>query len=472
MPESTKSQKSQNELGCSLDIVLNLLLNRRLSRNQLRRLTTVRYGMVDFSSNAYLSLSSQSAVQQAFLTRLQAAASTPDNAGPALLGSGGSRLLDGNSSYAESLEHTIAAFHGAQAGLLFNSAMDANVGLFSCVPQPGDVIVYDELIHASVHDGMRMSRAVQKVPFRHNQVWDVPGARSVNKSLEEVLGSLVHGADGHLFRSGDRHVFIAVEGIYSMDGDVAPLAGIVNCVERYLPRRNGYIVVDEAHSIGILGKRGRGLVCELGLEQRVWARVLGFGKALGCTGGIVLCSPITRAYLINYARTLIYTTAMAFPTLASIETVYGFLTTGQAEPLLHNLRLLIREAHKGFKELCIRENAPAELLRVSNEKPESPIIPIFTSQPRSLAGYCQARGFMVRPIVAPTVPKGRERIRVCIHAANSMPEIRGLVETVAAWLAAWRTADSTKAMILQPRSEADGQVSSASKKEVVDKAKL
>lgn len=163
---------------------------------------------------------------------------------------------------------------------------------------------------------------------------------------------------------------------------------------------------------------------------------------------------------------------MAFPTLASIETVYGFLTTGQAEPLLHNLRLLIREAHKGFKELCIRENAPAELLRVSNEKPESPIIPIFTSQPRSLAGYCQARGFMVRPIVAPTVPKGRERIRVCIHAANSMPEIRGLVETVAAWLAAWRTADSTKAMILQPRSEADGQVSSASKKEVVDKAKL
>lgn len=280
------SQKSSQGHDTRLDHVLASILHRRASRNQLRRLTTVRHGMVDFSSNAYLSLSSQPAVQRAFLAQLHAAASTPSiNGSSSLLGSGGSRLLDGNSSYAETLEHTIATFHRAPAGLLFNSAMDANVGLFGCVPQKGDAIVYDELIHASVHDGMRLSRAGKKIPFAHSSVWEVSHPDPGNKSLETVLRSLLHGPDGGLFQSGERNVFIAIEGIYSMDGDVAPLVEIVDCVERYLPLHNGYIVVDEAHSTGIIGDHGRGLVCEQGLETRVWARVLGFGKAIGCTGG-------------------------------------------------------------------------------------------------------------------------------------------------------------------------------------------
>ncbi|KAL2170296.1 hypothetical protein VTG60DRAFT_4975 [Thermothelomyces hinnuleus] len=472
MSEVKASQKSSQGPDLRLDHVLASILHRRSSRNQLRRLTTVPHGMVDFSSNAYLSLSSQPAVQQAFLARLHAAASrTGSNGSSSLLGSGGSRLLDGNSSYAESLERTIAAFHRAPAGLLFNSAMDANVGLFGCVPQKGDAIVYDELIHASVHDGMRLSRTGKKIPFAHSSVWEVSHPDPNKSSLETVLRSLLHGPDGGLFQSGERNVFIAVEGIYSMDGDVAPLTEIVDCVERYLPRRNGYIVVDEAHSTGIIGDRGRGLVCEQGLETRVWARVLGFGKAMGCTGGIVLCSSTTREYLINYARTLIYTTAMAFPTLASIETAYDFLATGQAEPLLDNLRLLIQEAHKLFEALCTRENAPAELLRVGRENPSSPIIPIFTSHARSLAGYCQARGFMVRPIVAPTVPKGRERVRVCLHAANTMSEVHGLVEAVGAWVAAWRTGTLTEAETLR-QTESEGQVTSNSGTTMVTKARL
>jgi 8-amino-7-oxononanoate synthase len=274
--------------GGRLDGIFAQLLDRRQSRNQLRRLTTVPHGSVDFSSNAYLSLSSQPAVQRAFLARLQEAMG-----GPSLLGSGGSRLLDGNSPYAESLERTIAAFHRAPAGLLFNSAMDANVGLFACVPQPGDVVVYDELIHASVHDGMRLSRAARKIPFAHSVVWErasssVAGTKDsppAGKSLDAVLQSLLEGPEGALFQSGEKNVFIAVEGVYSMDGDLAPLTDIVECVESRLPEGNGYIVVDEAHSTGIFGDRGRGLVCELGLEDRVWARVLGFGKAMGCAGG-------------------------------------------------------------------------------------------------------------------------------------------------------------------------------------------
>ncbi|KAH8906423.1 PLP-dependent transferase, partial [Coniochaeta sp. PMI_546] len=431
-----------------LDIILAGLLDRRRSRDQLRTLTTVPPGTADFSSNAYLSLSTHTAVQAAFLSRLQHEASTSPQS---LLGSGGSRLLDGNSPYAERLERDIAAFHRAPAGLFFNSAMDANVGLFSCVPQPGDAIVHDELIHASVHDGMRLSRVApgKRIPFAHNLVWrtgsaKLPSCANDNpctsprklQSLETVLQDLQTGAEGHQFKSGEKNVFIAVEGVYSMDGDVAPLADVVQCIARSLPRGNGYLVVDEAHSAGIFGDRGQGLVCELGLEDRVWARVLGFGKAMSCAGGIILCSQTTRSYLINYARSLIYTTAMAFPSLASIEVTYDFLMSGQTETLLAHLRTILRQTHNLLLAVCARQRAPPHLLRVDPAAPKSPIIPVFTSRPRSLASHCQRSGFMVRPIVAPTVPKGSERIRVCLHAGNTISEIEGLVAAVEAWVAA------------------------------------
>jgi 8-amino-7-oxononanoate synthase len=125
---------------------------------------------------------------------------------------------------------------------------------------------------------------------------------------------------------------------------------------------------------------------------------------------------------------------MAFPALAAIETAYNFLTTGRADPLLTNLRILIRETHKRLLAVCARRSPPAELLRVNPDTPQSPIIPVFTSQPRGLAGHCQRRGFMVRPIVAPTVPRGKERIRVCLHAGNTVGEVEGLVAAVEEWL--------------------------------------
>lgn len=272
----------QKSRTTSLDNILSETLSRRRSKNQLRQLITVPPDTTDFSSNNYLSLSSHPEIQQTFLTKLQAAKESN------LLGSGGSRLLDGNSLTAETLEQTIAKFHNAPAGLLFNSAMDANIGLFSCIPQAGDVIVYDELIHASVHDGMRLSRAGRKIPFAHNTVY---GEGDKNPSLEGVLLALVAGKDQERHggdNSDKRNVFIAVEGVYSMDGDVAPLVDIVECAERLFPRHNAHIIVDEAHSVGVLGDRGRGLVSQLGLEDRVWARVLGFGKAIGCSGGKLL----------------------------------------------------------------------------------------------------------------------------------------------------------------------------------------
>ncbi|KAK4215567.1 pyridoxal phosphate-dependent transferase [Rhypophila decipiens] len=411
----------------SLDIILSGALTRRRSKNQLRQLTTVPPGTADFSSNYYLSLSSHPAVQRAFLDRLWEPTLTDPTRPPLnLLGSGGSRLLDGNSDTAEALEQTIAAFHHAPAGLLFNSAMDANVGLLSSVPQPGDVIVYDELIHASVHDGMRLSRAGKRIPFDHNRVYATlekseahSSSHDKHDSLEKVLLDLKEQEENRSQQNANgtpRQIFIVVEGVYSMDGDVAPLVDIVECLERIFGGENAHIIVDEAHSVGVFGDCGRGLVSHLGLEDRVWARVLGFGKAMGCSGGIVLCSPTARDYLINYARTLVYTTMMPFSSLASIETTYNFVIFGQANPLLDNLRRLIHLEHKQV------------------EKVVTPVIPVLTSRPRSLASYCQEKKLMVRPIVAPTVPKGQERIRICLHAANNMEEVRTLIQTIEEWV--------------------------------------
>ena len=251
----------------NLEKTLQSHLDRRRASSTLRNLTISPPHSVDFSSNDFLSLATSSALRSAYLKELQHGAPSSH------LGSGGSRLLDGNSRYAEDLECDIAAFHGAPAGLLCNSGFDANSGLFACVPQPGDVILYDAFIHASVHDGMKLSRAAEKIAFEHNSVAD----------LERVLRWCLsrYGA----IKSGQRNMFIAVEAVYSMDGDLAPLKEIVEVVERLLPEKNGHIIVDEAHSTGVLGPKGRGLVCDLGLETKVFARLHTFGKALACNGG-------------------------------------------------------------------------------------------------------------------------------------------------------------------------------------------
>lgn len=245
-----------------LEDQLHRLLDRRKQQSKLRSLKASPAGSVDLSSNDFLSLSSSPVLRDLFLSELKEISQ---------LGSTGSRLLDGNSSYAENLEQEIATFHNGPAGLLVNSGFDANVGIFSCLPQPGDIIVYDALIHASVHDGIKASRAGKRVSFAHNSASDL------QKVLEEVV-----------FRSSagpSYNVFVAVESVYSMDGDLAPLNDIVECVEALFPRKNAYIIVDEAHATGIYGEKGRGRVCELGLEERVFVRLHTFGKALACNGG-------------------------------------------------------------------------------------------------------------------------------------------------------------------------------------------
>lgn len=213
---------------------------------------------IDFSSNDYLGLARSTQLAVAVLKEVEKY-SGPLNGH----GSTGSRLLTGNSLYAHELEDAIARFHGFEAGLLFGCGYMANVGLISAVAGNGDTIIYDAGVHASMMDGMRLSRA-QAYPFRHNDL----------DHLEHRLKNLP--------REGD--LFICVESLYSTDGSKAPLGEICRLAKQY----EGHVIVDEAHAVGVQGVSGKGLVAEYDLTADVFAQIVTFGKALGTHGAIVL----------------------------------------------------------------------------------------------------------------------------------------------------------------------------------------
>ena len=221
---------------------------------------------VDFSSNDYLSLSTSPLLRARVLSALHAA--------PAILGSGGSRLLVHNHAHA-ALEARLARTFRSPAALLFNSGFDANAGFFACVPQSGDALLYDEAVHASVHDGARSSRVAPHMrrPFAHN---DVYALRALLRALRSGCAAL---------REGKSSVFVSVESVYSMDGTVAPLRAVLDVMDEVFPAGNAHLVVDEAHATGLYGPGGRGMVALLGLEDRVLARLHTFGKALAASGG-------------------------------------------------------------------------------------------------------------------------------------------------------------------------------------------
>jgi 8-amino-7-oxononanoate synthase len=411
--EAAFNHKSMDKPRSRLEQDLHTKLSARKTKSIFRQLTTSPPNSADFSSNDFLSLSTSPVLRAAFLAELKKHHDTFP------LGSGGSRLLDGNSRYADALEAEIAKFHGAESGLLWNSGFDANSGVFACVPQPGDIIIHDELIHASVHDGMRLSRAAKCLPFRHNDIED----------LRDIIIQELN--EEPLLKTGQRNIFIAVESVYSMDGDLAPLEEIVQLKTKILPLGNGHIIIDEAHGTGVLGPLGKGLVSSLNLEKDIFIRLHTFGKSLACSGAITLCSPLVRSYLINYARPLIYTTFLPFPLLTAIKASYSLLGSGHTTQLLANLHSLVSRFHMSLLRTIEFRNAD-HILQVSDACPKSPIFALQTQDPRELAAYCQKSGFVVRAVVPPTVPT--RRVRVCLHAGNTVEEVDGLVKRVDEWL--------------------------------------
>ncbi|KAI4714448.1 hypothetical protein J4E89_000128 [Alternaria sp. Ai002NY15] len=405
MGSKTHSPPLQNKL--------QELLDRRRTNATLRNLTLPLQNQTDFSSNDFLSLSTSPQLKSEYLQELQRI-DLP-------LGSGGSRLLDGNSTYAEQLEQEIANFHGAASGLLFNSGFDANAGFFASVPQPGDMILYDELVHASVHDGMRLSRAGKTIAFEHNSI------SALKNALIAVLG------ENEGVRDKSCNVFVALESIYSMDGDVCPLKEMVEVVEEVLGPERGYIVMDEAHSTGVLGPEGRGLVCELGLEKRIFARLHTFGKAVAANGAILLGSDTLRHYLINYARPLIYTTFLSYPSLALIRSSYRLLQSGQSAKLQAHLQHLTQHLYTSLIYLQKHSKSASQALTIPSACPRSPIFAVQLARPKVLASFLQTHGMMVRAVVPPTVPLGTARVRICLHAGNTSAEVDRLVELLGKW---------------------------------------
>lgn len=229
-----------------------------------------RRNTVDFSSNDLLSLGSNGIMAAEYLAELSRHPGFPTT-------SGGSRIVDGSYAYLEAAEKEIAAFHGYEAGLIFNSGYDANVGIWTGIPRPGDVILYDEASHMSTIDGISGSLAAHRVEFRHNDI------ESFREALELILSS------NPLVKRGKRCVLVAVEAIYSMDGDVCPLQEMVD-IARDLSQQQGNVqfVVDEAYSTGVVGRDGKGFVCELGLEKDIAIILHSFAKGMASHGGKIL----------------------------------------------------------------------------------------------------------------------------------------------------------------------------------------
>jgi 8-amino-7-oxononanoate synthase len=369
-----------------IDERLSASLDKRIAEQTFRSLT-LKSGLIDFSSNDYLGFARSPELKNKIK-----AYETADNT--SLTGSTGSRLLSGNTPFAEDLEKYIAAYHNAEASLLFNSGYNANLGLFSALGRKGDTIIYDELIHASVHDGMRLSKAECK-SFAHNNT----------VQLEHVL------------KEASGHIFVAAESVYSMDGDFTPLKEIAALCTKY----KASLIVDEAHSTGIFGENGKGRVCELGLDNDVFARLITYGKAMGSHGAAVIGSALLKKYLMNFARSFIYTTAAPVNNLFAIKSSYDVLQ--QSEDKIASLKNII----SFFKS---KITIIADINLHESFCPIQSIIIPGNEMVRKVAAQIQAKGFDVRPLVSPTVPTGEERIRICLHAFNTEREVEDLISAI------------------------------------------
>ncbi|HEY9081232.1 8-amino-7-oxononanoate synthase [Magnetovibrio sp.] len=334
-----------------------------LSRLEKRRELIPASG-IDFSSNDYLGLAGHNAIRHSLIEALQ---------GGLALGSGGSRLLRGNHPEHERLETFAADFFGAQSALFMATGYLANVALFTTLARRGDVIVMDELVHASAKEGIHASPA-RRAKFTHND------AQACEDAIKRARDT------------GAANVWIAVESVYSMDGDIAPLTDLIDIADRY----DAYLIVDEAHATGVHGPDGKGFSAAFEGRDNVVA-LHTCGKALGQVGALVTLPTVMKDILINTARSFIYTTA---PTPLAAIAVQRALEVVRDEPERRaRLHDLIAHAHAAFGV------------------GQTQILPLLVGgdgEALALAKRLQAQGFDIRAIRTPTVPDGTARLRLSV----------------------------------------------------------
>ena len=314
---------------------LSRKLQKRVAENALREMP-LQDSLVDFSSNDYLGFSREKWISD----RTKEILNQNDLSNSAT----GSRLLTGNHILYKKLEEQLCNFHNSEAALVFNSGYDANLGFFSAVPQRGDYVFYDELVHASIRDGIQLGNA-KAYKFKHNDISDL-------KSKLILLRS----------QTPETVIYIVTESVFSMDGDSPDL----NALAALCDSNNYYLVVDEAHAIGVFGN---GLCQELKVETKVFARIITFGKALGSHGAAILGSKALKQYLVNFARSLIYTTALTPHTIASVIAGYEFLVSKNGRAYQNNLL----ENIAYFKRLivCLLYTSPSPRDRTRSRMPSS-----------------------------------------------------------------------------------------------------
>ena len=361
------------------------------ARDSSLRSLGFRQDLIDFSSNDYLGFSRSKEIYNKDSSILKQHNYQAN-------GATGSRLLTANHPLYLDTEKQIATFHKTPSALIFNSGYDANIGFFSSVPQRGDVILYDALCHASIRDGIAMSHA-KAYEFAHNNL----------QALEALLE-----AQNSSSKTGPE-IYVVTEAVFSMDGDRPALKEVANLCKKY----SAYLIVDQAHATGVIGPKGKGLVQELALEDLVFARIVTFGKALGCHGAAILGSCELKSYLINFARSFIYTTALPPHTLATIGAAYRELEHNsdaikKLQDNISTLQMSILDAQ--LTPHFIPSQSAIHCCVIKGNKAT-----------KDVAALLQQNKFDVKAILSPTVPKGQERLRICLHSYNKKEDIKALV---------------------------------------------
>lgn len=377
-------------------------LSKREVENTLRSLPFSN-NLIDLSSNDYLGFAMNETIySNTFKLILKKEASQN--------GATGSRLLTGNHPLNTELEEFLTIFYASESALVFNSGYDANLGFFSSVPQKEDIIFYDEFIHASIRDGIFLSHA-KSYKFKHNDLED----------LKDKASRIVQNNN----TSQDEHVeiYIVTESVFSMDGDSPDIEALVKFSEK-----KGYnLVIDEAHAVGVFGINGEGLVQQKKLQKNIFARIVTFGKAMGCHGSAILGSEKLKEYLVNFSRSFIYTTALPPHSLATAYSAFVYLSNEGKESRLR-LDENIAFFNKKIKGLNLEQFFIPSISAIHC------CLISGNTRVKNVAKKIQGKGFNVRPILSPTVREGEERLRFCLHSYNSKEELGLVLQLLSSYL--------------------------------------
>ncbi|KAF3343930.1 hypothetical protein VD0002_g9218 [Verticillium dahliae] len=381
--------------------------------------------VIDWASSDFLSLNRTGRIRDAYLKEMTKHGEDWD------LSAAGSRLQYGNYSYLIEVEKQVVEFFGSETAFIGHSGFLCNVGIIGAVALPGDCYLYDELVHASTHEGMKLSRASHKVSFAHN---DVLSLRTNLKILRDEHPE---------FKAGTKSILILVESIYSMNGDVCPLKEFVQATKEIFPLGNAQFVIDEAHCVGVLGPKGRGLVSMLGLEKEIAIRVHMCSKAMASTGGLILCNKTIRAVIMNQMRFAVYSGAPSFPMVASIRAGIELLSTGATINEQQNIQDIVayffeklttnmewqRAKSAGLLSCPLSEGWEQRVYHTH-------IVPIWT-KPRHeqyLFFHMMSENMNAYSFAYPVVPKGKSRVRMVFHAHNTKADVDKTVSTIAEWV--------------------------------------